>query len=97
MKVENPLSSLQQRGEVASMQNWPSIAVNQGFKETNLTSSKDSRIGLKKKKINFRQFIIKFADIAVTLFLIAVLISAFMQPLFRDLLLAWLTDILQNN
>lgn len=78
------------------MQNWPSIAVNQGFKETNLTSSKDSNIGLKKKKINFRQIVVKFADIAVTTVLIAVLISAFMQPLFRDLLLAWLTDILQS-
>ncbi len=79
------------------MKNRPSIVVNQGFKETNLTSSKDSSIGLKKEKTTFRQFIIKFADIVVIIFLGAVLISAFMQPLFRDLLLAWLTNILENN
>lgn len=79
------------------MKNRSSIAVNQGFKETNLTSSKDSSIGLKKEKTTFRQFICKFADIVVIIFLGAVLISAFMQPLFRDLLLAWLTDILENN
>lgn len=79
------------------MKNRSSIVVNQGFKETNQTSSKDSSIGLKKEKTPFRQFIIKFADIVVTIFLVAVLISAFMQPLFRDLLLAWLTNILENN
>lgn len=74
-----------------------SIAINQDFKKTNLASSKNSSICLNKKKINFPQFIIKFADIVVIIFLGAVLISAFMQPLFRDLLLGWLRDILENN
>jgi magnesium-transporting ATPase (P-type) len=79
------------------MNNRSSALVNQGFKGSNLTASKDSNIGIKKRKIIFRQFIIKFADIAVTIFLVAVLISAFMQPLFRDLLLDWLRNILENN
>jgi hypothetical protein len=79
------------------MNNRPSMVVNQGFKVTNLTASQDSSIGLKKQKIPFRQFIIKFADIAVTIFLLVVLISAFMQPLFRDLLLDWLRYILETN
>ena len=79
------------------MQDGPSIAAKQGLKETKLASSKDSSIGLKKEGITFRKFIIKFADIAVIIFLVAVLISAFMQPLFRDLLLDWLRNILENN
>jgi hypothetical protein len=79
------------------MQDGSSIVVDKGFKETKLTSYKDSSIGLKKEGTTFRQFIIKFADIGVTIFLVAVLISAFMQPLFRDLLLDWLRYILENN
>jgi len=79
------------------MQNWPSIAVNKGFRAVNMTSSNDSSIRHHKKKTNFPHFIVKFADIAVTIFLITVLISAFMQPLFRELLLGWLRDILQNH
>jgi hypothetical protein len=79
------------------MRNWPSIGVNQGFKETHLTASEDLSIGIKQEETTFRQFITKFADIVVTLVLVAVLISAFMEPLFRDLLLAWLRDILESN
>ena len=79
------------------MKKGPSIVVDQGFKETNPTFSNDSTIVIKKEGITFRQFIIKFADIVVIIFLGAVLISAFMQPLFRDLLLAWLRSILENN
>jgi hypothetical protein len=79
------------------MNNRSSIIVNQGFKKTNLNSSQDSSIGLKKEKTTFRQFIIKYVDIAVSLFLGIVLISAFMQPLFRDLLLDWLRNILESN
>jgi small-conductance mechanosensitive channel len=79
------------------MQDGSSIAVNKGFKETKLTSYKDSSMGLKKEGISFRQLIIKFADIGVTIFLVAILISAFWQPLFRDLLLDWLKYILENN
>ena len=79
------------------MKNRSSTLVNQGFKETNPTSSNDSTSVIKKEGTTFRQFIIKFADIVVIIFLGAVLISAFMQPLFRDLLLAWLTNILENN
>jgi hypothetical protein len=79
------------------MQDGSSIAVTKGFKETKLTSYNDSGIGVRKKGITFRQFMIKFADIGVTVFLVAVLISAFWQPLFRDLLLDWLKYILENN
>ena len=79
------------------MQDGSSIAVNKGFKETKLTSYKDSSIGFKKEGTTFRQFIVKFTDIVVTIFLVAVLISAFMEPLFRDVLLDWLKNILENN
>jgi len=79
------------------MQDGSSILVNKGFKDTKLTPYKDSSIGLKKEGTTFRQFIVKFADIGVTVFLVAVLISAFLQPLFRDLLLDWLKYILENN
>jgi hypothetical protein len=79
------------------MQDGASIAVNKGFKETKPTSYSDSSIDLKKEGTTFRQFMVKFADIGVTAFLIAVLISAFLQPLFRDLLLDWLKYILENN
>jgi hypothetical protein len=79
------------------MRKWPSIGVDQCFKGTHLTASEDSSIGIKKEGTTFRQFIVKFADIVVTIFLVAVLISAFMEPLFRDLLLAWLRDILESN
>lgn len=70
---------------------------NRSSKERDPTPSKGSSLGLKKGKTDFRQFIIKLADIVVILLSCAVLISAFMQPLFRDLLLAWLTNILENN
>jgi hypothetical protein len=79
------------------MQDGSSIVVNKGFKVTKLSSYKDSSSGLKKDGITFRQFMIKFADIGVTVFLILVLISAFWQPLFRDLLLDWLKYILESN
>jgi hypothetical protein len=79
------------------MQDGASIVVNKDFKETKITSYKDSSIGFKKEGTTFRQFIVKFADIGVTVFLVAVLISAFLQPLFRDLLLDWLKYILENN
>jgi len=79
------------------MQDGSSILVNKGFKDTKLTSYKNSSIGLKKEGITYRQFIVKFADIGVTIFLVVVLISAFWQPLFRDLLLDWLKYILENN
>jgi hypothetical protein len=79
------------------MNNWSSGVVNKGFKEANQTAAKNSSIGLKKEKTTFRQFIIKFADIVICLFLVAYLISLFMEPLFRDLLLAWLRSILENN
>jgi hypothetical protein len=82
---------------VARMKNRSSTAVNQGFKETNLIAAKDSSISLKKEKTTFRQFIIKFADIVIFLFLGAYMISLFMEPLFRGLLLAWLRSILENN
>jgi len=78
------------------MQNGASIVVDKDFKETKITY-KDSRIGFKKEGTTFRQFMIKFADIAVTIFLVVVLISAILQPLFRDLLLDWLKYILENN
>jgi hypothetical protein len=79
------------------MQDGSSIVVTKGFEETKLTSYKDSSIGLKQARTTFRQLIIKFADIGVIIFLVAVLISAFWQPLFRDLLLDWLRYILENN
>ena len=79
------------------MQDWPSRGVNQGFKETNLTSSEDSSTGIKPEVSPFRQFISKFEEILVAIFLGAVLISAFWQSLFRDPLLAWLRDILESN
>jgi hypothetical protein len=79
------------------MQDGSSIAVNKGFKETKLTSYKDSCIGSKKEGITFRQFMIKLADIGVIIFGIVILVSAFWQPLFRDLLLDWLKYILENN
>jgi magnesium-transporting ATPase (P-type) len=79
------------------MQDGSSILVNKGFKDTKPISYEDSNIGIKKEGTTFRQFIIKFADIVVTIFLVAVLISAFMQPLFRDMLLDWLKNILENN
>jgi hypothetical protein len=79
------------------MQDGSSILVNKGFKDTKITSHKDSSIGLKKEGITFRQFIFKFADIGVTIFLVVVLISAFWQPLFRDLFLDWLKYILENT
>jgi len=79
------------------MNNRASIVVNQGFKKTYLNASQDSSIGLKKGNPTFRQVIIKYVDIAVSLFLGIVLISAFMQPLFRDLLLDWLRKILETH
>lgn len=79
------------------MENRSSTVVKQDFKETNLTAANDSSIRLKKEKITFRQFIMKFADIVICLFLGVYMISLFMEPLFRDLLLDWLRSMLENN
>ena len=79
------------------MQDWPSRGINQGFKETNLTSSEDSSTGIKQEVSPFRQFISKFKEILVVIFIYVVLIAAFWQSLFRDTLLAWMKDILASN
>ena len=68
------------------------------LRETKTTSKyKDSSKGIKKEGASFQQFMVRFADIGVTIFLFAVLISTFWQSLFRDPLLAWLRDILESN
>ena len=79
------------------MKNWSLTGVDQGFKTTNLTAPEVSSIDTKKTGMPFRQFVGKFADIAVTIFLMAILISALLEPLYRDLLLSWLRDILETH
>lgn len=79
------------------MQDRPLIGVNQGFEEINLTSSQDSSVGTKQKASPFRQFISKIEEILVAIFLYAVLLSAVLQSLFRDELLAWLRNILERT
>lgn len=79
------------------MQDWPSRGVNQGFKGTNLTSSQDSSIDAKQEASPFRQFIGKIEEALVALLLYAILLSAILQSLFRDQLLAWLRNILEST
>lgn len=81
------------------MQDRPSIGVNHGFKETNLTSAQDSGIGakLKAKWSAIRQFTGSLEEILVAIFLYAILLSAILQSLFRDELLAWLRSILEHT
>lgn len=81
------------------MQDRPSIGVNQGFKETNLTSAQDSSIGtkLKAKLSAIRQFTGSLEEILVAIFLYVILLSAVLQSLFRDELLAWLRSILEHT
>ena len=79
------------------MQDGSSIAVDKGFKGTTLTPYKDSSIGYRKKRRTFKLFMVRLADIGMIVFGMVILVSAFWQPLFRDLLLDWLKYILANN
>jgi len=79
------------------MQDGSSIAVDKGFKETKLTPYENSCVGYRKGKQTLKQLMVKLADIGIIIFGIVILISAFLQPLFRDLLLDWLKYILENN
>ena len=79
------------------MQDRSVIGVNQGFKEIKLTSSQNSSIGTKQKTSPFQPFLRKLEEILVALFLYAVLLSAVLQSLFRDELLAWLRSILERT
>jgi hypothetical protein len=79
------------------MQEGSSIAVDKGFKGTKLTPYKDSSISYRKERRTLKQFMVKLADIGMIIFGLVILVSAFWQPLFRDLLLDWLKYILENN
>jgi hypothetical protein len=52
------------------------------------------RTAVQKDADYFQSLHQQIIHIAVTIFLVAVLICAFMQPLFRDRLLDWLRNIL---
>jgi hypothetical protein len=78
------------------MKTQPLIGAYQGHKKTNLTASENARIGIKKDVSPFRQFISKFKEIIGTILIIAFLIALLKQRLYRDLLLAWLKDILEK-
>jgi len=79
------------------MQDGSTIAVDKDFKGTRLTPYKDSSIGYRKGRKTLKQIMLKFADIGITIVGLSILVSAFLQPLFRDLLLDWLKYILENN
>jgi hypothetical protein len=79
------------------MQEGTSIGVNQGFKERKRTSPGDSIIGIEENVSSFRQFINKGKEILVALLLYAILLSAALQSLFRDQLLAWMKEILERT
>lgn len=84
------------KGEVIGMKNQPSIGGDQGNRKTNPTAFENASIYIKKKMPPFRQFISKFKEIIGTILVIAFLIAVIKQRLYRDLLLAWLKDILEK-
>lgn len=79
------------------MQEGTSIRGNQGFKEMQRTSIGDSIIITGENVPSFRQFINKSKEILVAIVLYAILLSAALQSLFRDQLLAWLKEILERT
>jgi len=78
------------------MKNRPPIGDNLRNKGTNLAASENASIGIKEKASLFRQFVSKFKEILGTILVIAFLIAVIKQRLYRDILLAWLRDILER-
>jgi hypothetical protein len=79
------------------MQEGTSIGVNQRFREIKRTSPRDSITDAGQTVSSFRQFMNKGKEILVAVLLYAILLSATLQSLFRDQLLAWLREILERT
>jgi hypothetical protein len=79
------------------MPNGHSIGGDQGFKELVLNSSKESSTMKVAHVSSFQLFIAKFKEILIINIVSIILVSAFLQHLFREPLLARLRNILENN